>query len=471
MSEETNAAPQEGELTESEQRVAEIEEYRRDISADERKKLAQEGKALSDGSYPIANAEDLKNAATLAASGHGNVSAAKALIRKRAKELGVELSSLPGFGEKKTDETELEERDVTVEVEIVDDDGDEDGQEDDVAPSDDCASCVGEGTVNGETCSACDGSGTNPTNDEGIVEREANEELEWRKKKAEQLSGRTLERRFFDAEKLEIREEKDGGWILSGYASVTESPYEVGPYVERIARGAFKRTLKNEPDVSLLLNHGEGGSGLPLARTKGGTLTIEEDRSGLYVEANLDPLDPDAQLLRRKMLRGDLDGQMSFAFQAIDQDWNDDFSERTLRAVEINRGDVSIVTQGANPATTSMIRSLQGALDGAVEMEKRAGRVLSSANVEELRDILSLSANADENLDQIQEKLARLLGVANPDEDKKAVQGPNVEPDGEKPTPISSVASDGRSALDTDFVRRARQRLEVIRMREGRERR
>ena len=64
--------------------------------------MAKEGKALSDGSYPIGDAEDLKNAATLAASGHGNVSAAKALIRKRAKELGVKVENLPGFGSEKS---------------------------------------------------------------------------------------------------------------------------------------------------------------------------------------------------------------------------------------------------------------------------------------------------------------------------------------------------------------------------------
>ncbi len=63
--------------------------YKRDIDTATRKKLAGEGKALDDGSYPIENAEDLKNAAILAQSGHGNVSAARALIARRAKALGV----------------------------------------------------------------------------------------------------------------------------------------------------------------------------------------------------------------------------------------------------------------------------------------------------------------------------------------------------------------------------------------------
>ena len=63
--------------------------YKKDYSTEERKKLASEGKALSDGSYPIADSEDLHNAYTLAASGHGDVGAAKRLIGRRAKELGV----------------------------------------------------------------------------------------------------------------------------------------------------------------------------------------------------------------------------------------------------------------------------------------------------------------------------------------------------------------------------------------------
>lgn len=63
--------------------------YKRDIDTATRKKLAGEGKALANGSYPIENATDLHNAVTLAQSGHGDVAGAKALIGRRAKALGV----------------------------------------------------------------------------------------------------------------------------------------------------------------------------------------------------------------------------------------------------------------------------------------------------------------------------------------------------------------------------------------------
>jgi hypothetical protein len=67
-------------------------------SAAERRESAKKGHALDDGSYPIEDKKHLHSAAVLAASKHGNWQAARALIRKRARELGVELSSLPGFG-------------------------------------------------------------------------------------------------------------------------------------------------------------------------------------------------------------------------------------------------------------------------------------------------------------------------------------------------------------------------------------
>lgn len=58
-------------------------------SAKNRRSLAAQGKALPNDSYPIEDTEDLKNAATLARSGHGDVGAAKRLIARRSKQLGV----------------------------------------------------------------------------------------------------------------------------------------------------------------------------------------------------------------------------------------------------------------------------------------------------------------------------------------------------------------------------------------------
>lgn len=155
---------------------------------------------------------------------------------------------------------------------------------------------------------------------------------------------------------VELREESDGQVRFSGYASVFNRDYEVhdsfGAYTERIAPGAFDRTLAEGPDVVLVVNH----EGLPLARTKSGTLRLSVDEIGLRVESELDAGDPDVQSLLPKFRRGDLD-EMSFAFRVNDQVWSNDYTDRTITQVNLHRGDVSIVTFGASPHTIAALRA------------------------------------------------------------------------------------------------------------------
>jgi hypothetical protein len=75
-------------------------------TAEGRKKAVGAGHALPNGSYPIEDKKHLHSAAVLAASGHGDAAAAKALIRKRARELGVDVTTLPGFGGQKDEDGE-----------------------------------------------------------------------------------------------------------------------------------------------------------------------------------------------------------------------------------------------------------------------------------------------------------------------------------------------------------------------------
>lgn len=63
-----------------------------------RREAASEGDALPDGSYPIKDKKHLHSAAVLAASRHGDYKAARALIRRKARDFGVDVNSLPGFG-------------------------------------------------------------------------------------------------------------------------------------------------------------------------------------------------------------------------------------------------------------------------------------------------------------------------------------------------------------------------------------
>ena len=177
------------------------------------------------------------------------------------------------------------------------------------------------------------------------------------------------ERRIFGAD-LELRNDAGAGQLrLVGHACRTNVPYEVGDFVETITRGAFGDCLASNPDVVLLLNH----SGLPLARTKSRTLTLSEDDLGLRVSALLDREDPDVRSLIPKMNRGDLD-EMSFAFRVPSggQSWTKDRSRRTITRCDINHGDVSLVTFGANSASTAELVARARYLRGG---ERSAGRV------------------------------------------------------------------------------------------------
>jgi hypothetical protein len=159
------------------------------------------------------------------------------------------------------------------------------------------------------------------------------------------------ERRTIAYSNLEVRAENDGKTLI-GYAAVWDSPSEFMGFTEFVKRGAFTKTLNDGADVRLLIDH----DGVPLARTKSGTMALEEDERGLRVEAELDPMNPDAARIMSAMKRGDL-SQMSFAFRTIKDNWNPDRTVRELREVQLF--DVSVVTFPAYEQTVAELRRKQ----------------------------------------------------------------------------------------------------------------
>jgi HK97 family phage prohead protease len=258
---------------------------------------------------------------------------------------------------------------------------------------------------------------------------------------ARRRSDRPTESRTFTMSEVEVRE-AGSALDLEGYASVFSAPYSMGWYTETVDPGSFAKTLTESPDVRLLVNH----DGLPLARTRSGTLRLSTDSTGLHVAATLDPADPDVMSLVPKMKRGDLD-QMSFGFRTIRDIWSEDYTERALTELSLADGDVSVVTYPASPTTSVALRSalrdggldlgpapLPQALRTAVR-EVREGKVLSQANLDLLGRVLESLAlidggldAADSALDQAQADLAGLLGVANPDPDVADDTADEVEP-------------------------------------------
>lgn len=149
---------------------------------------------------------------------------------------------------------------------------------------------------------------------------------------------------------IEARQIADGVYHVEGYAATWDTWYDVAggaPYgwSETVAKGAVTKSLAERDDVRFLLDH----EGLPLARTKSSTMSLAADDIGLYVDIpSLDLTNPRAQELRSALDRGDVD-QMSWAFMVVRQQWNSDYTERTI--LEARMFDVSAVTYPANPAT------------------------------------------------------------------------------------------------------------------------
>jgi len=150
---------------------------------------------------------------------------------------------------------------------------------------------------------------------------------------------------------LEVRADEDGNTLV-GYAAVFDSPSEPLPWTEFVRRGAFAKTINDGADVRLLVDH----EGVPLARTKSGTLRIKEDDKGLRVEADLDEANPDAARVMSALRRGDV-SQMSFAFEPVKDSWSSDKKTRELKEVKLF--DVSVVTYPAYEETMVQLRNAQ----------------------------------------------------------------------------------------------------------------
>ena len=189
-----------------------------------------------------------------------------------------------------------------------------------------------------------------------------------------------METRINPAE-FEVRETEDG-MQFSGYAAVFESDSEPLPFIERIAPGAFKGSLRNRNDIKLLWNHDTASV---LGSTRAGTLRVTEDARGLFVEADL-PNTSTGRDARELIGRGDVDS-MSFGFTVArnGDEWSADGSVRTL--TKINLHEVSIVAFPAYTATagSTTVRGLDRVAQRAsIDADELADALLKIENGEDI---------------------------------------------------------------------------------------
>ena len=133
---------------------------------------------------------------------------------------------------------------------------------------------------------------------------------------------------------------------IEGYVNAVERNSKtlrdrVGEFVERICKGAFKKALKRNDDVHILLNHDWNRD---LGSTKQGNLELTEDNIGLRAVATI----TDKEVVE-KAKRGDLVG-WSFGFTDRDVENTVERNIPTRIVKDLNLFEVSILDRRKTPA-------------------------------------------------------------------------------------------------------------------------
>ena len=143
--------------------------------------------------------------------------------------------------------------------------------------------------------------------------------------------------------KVNIREDSVE---IEGYVNAIERDSKpllsrVGQFIERICKGAFKKALKRNDDVHILLNHNWGRD---LGSTKQGNLELVEDNIGLHARATI--TDPE---VIQKARNGDLVG-WSFGFQdrEVENSIQRGIPHRAVKDLDL--AEVSILDRTKSPA-------------------------------------------------------------------------------------------------------------------------
>jgi len=187
------------------------------------------------------------------------------------------------------------------------------------------------------------------------------------------------ETRFYRALSSEVRfnVDADGKRHMTGYFSVTNTPYEIhsmreGRFLETIASGAFTETLLHDrSDIKVLLEHGHDPTvaDKPLGRI----VELSEDERGARY---------DVELLDTSYVRDLIPAleagiySASFRFSVADngETWNEqpERSERNPNGIpertitRLNVMEFGPVLWPANPAATASVRSLNDKFDAPI---------------------------------------------------------------------------------------------------------
>ena len=161
------------------------------------------------------------------------------------------------------------------------------------------------------------------------------------------------EKRAINFEQGEVRFKDDDKRTLEGYASVFNTPTDLGSFSEVIEAGAFTRALDEGQDVRALVEHDPARI---IGRTKNNTLELREDQKGLFARIEL----PDTSVgrdLAALVERGDIDA-MSFGFTVRSDRWERSEGKNVRFIEDVDLFDVAAVSYPAYSDTSIALRSM-----------------------------------------------------------------------------------------------------------------
>lgn len=143
---------------------------------------------------------------------------------------------------------------------------------------------------------------------------------------------------------------------VEGYVNAVERKSRplmsrMGRFIERICKGAFKKSIERNDDVRLLLNHDPN---IDLGGTRDGNLELTEDNIGLHARATISDKD-----VVQKAKNGDLVG-WSFGFLDRDVEQKRDEDGIPLRDVkDLDLKEVSLLDRTKTPAYDGTLVSIR----------------------------------------------------------------------------------------------------------------
>ena len=138
--------------------------------------------------------------------------------------------------------------------------------------------------------------------------------------------------------------------FISGYAIQWNRPAVIGGlFEERFARGAFDKSLYQNPDVVALWAH---DTGRPLGRVSNGTLELRPDSIGLWHSLTPNRESPLGQEAIATVGVGTVD-EVSVGFSSLVEEWDDRGDMPARLITEARLHEISLVLWGAYGKDTS----------------------------------------------------------------------------------------------------------------------